>query len=123
MTATHPRNKASAVLWLAAGKSQRAAAQAAGVSPGTVSQWRRDPTFAEEVERTRAVYAEKSQDGLALLDHLEEVEQRLTPMSAVRVEGGGARVTVSIPAGASPARRRRLLARGLAKALDPGGDR
>lgn len=117
MTATHPRNKANAVLWLAAGKSQRAAAQAAGVSPGTVSQWLRNPVFAEEVERTRAAWAEKSQDGLALLDHLEEVEQRLAPKSAVRVEGGGFRVTVSIPAGASKRKAEQLTARALARGL------
>ncbi|MEU5195230.1 helix-turn-helix domain-containing protein [Streptomyces scabiei] len=123
MTATHPRNKANAVLWLAAGKSQRAAAAAAGVSPGTVSQWLRNRVFAEEVERMRTVWAEKSKDGQALLDHLEEVERRLTPSPTVRVEGGGSRVVVSIPASASPARRRRLLARGIAKAMDSGDGR
>lgn len=117
MTATHPRNKASAVLWLAAGKSQRAAAEAAGVSPGTVSQWLRNRVFAEEVERTRTVWAEKSKDGLALLDHLEEVERRLTPSPTVRVEGGGSRVSVSIPAGASRRKAEQLTARAIARGL------
>ncbi|WP_435613799.1 helix-turn-helix domain-containing protein [Streptomyces sp. 1222.5] len=54
----------SAVLWLAAGKSQRAAAEAAGVSPGTVAQWRRD--------------------GRELLAQLDEVEKRLTPAAPAR---------------------------------------
>ncbi|WNZ11484.1 helix-turn-helix domain-containing protein [Streptomyces sp. 11x1] len=117
MTATNPRDKASAVLWLAAGKSQRAAAEAAGVAPGTVGRWRRDPVFAAEVERMRAVWVEKSNDGLALLDHMDEVERRLRPGSPVRVEGGRWHVTVSIPSGASARRVERLTARAIARGM------
>lgn len=117
MSATNPRDKASAVLWLAAGKSQRAAAEAAGVSPGTVRLWRRDPVFVAEVERTRAVWAEKSKDGQALLDHMDEVERRLRPVSAVRVEGGRFHVTVSIPSGSSRRRAEQLTARAIARGL------
>ncbi|MFF9153834.1 helix-turn-helix domain-containing protein [Streptomyces sp. NPDC014846] len=84
MTATPARDKVSAVLWLAAGKSQRAAAEAAGVSPGTVAQWRRDPVFAAEVERIRRAWEEQPQDGRELLAQLDEVEARLTPAASTR---------------------------------------
>ncbi|MFD8739399.1 helix-turn-helix domain-containing protein [Streptomyces sp. NPDC059618] len=117
MTATHPRHKASAALWLAAGKSRRAAAEAAGVSAGTVSQWLRDPAFVAEVERTRPVYERKPQDGAALMAHLAEVEQRLTPTPPVRGEGGAIRVRLSVPAGASARQREKLTARAIARGL------
>ncbi|MFE5218406.1 MULTISPECIES: helix-turn-helix domain-containing protein [unclassified Streptomyces] len=84
MTATPARDKVSAVLWLAAGKSQRAAAEAAGVSPGTVAQWRRDPVFAAEVERIRGAWEEQPRDGRELLAQLDEVEKRLTPAAPAR---------------------------------------
>lgn len=117
MTTTHPRNKAAAVLWLAAGKSQKAAAETAGVSPGTVSQWLRNPTFAAEVEKTRAVYEQKPQDGAALLAHLDEVEKRLTPEPAVRVDGARFRVRVEVPAGASRRKVEQITARAIARGL------
>lgn len=116
MTATPPRDKASAVLWLAAGKSQKAAAEAAGVSPGTVREWRRDPVFVAEVERLRPVW-EQQPDGRALLAQLEEVERRLTPAPPVAVEGDRFRVTVSIPPGASARKVEQLTARAIARGM------
>jgi transcriptional regulator with XRE-family HTH domain len=117
MSATHPRKKATAVLWLAAGKSMTAAAEAAGVSAGTVSRWRKDRVFAAEVEATRAVYGQKPQDGAALLEHLEQVERRLSPPAPEVTEGGGFRVQVAIPPGSSPRRVEQLTARAIAKGL------
>uniref|UniRef100_A0AAU1I1H0 Helix-turn-helix domain-containing protein n=1 Tax=Streptomyces sp. NBC_00180 TaxID=2903632 RepID=A0AAU1I1H0_9ACTN len=101
MTATRPRDKATAVLWLAAGRSQRAAAEAAGVSAGTVREWRKNTVFAGEVERIRLVWERQSRDWPALLAELEEVERRLSPAGARVDESGRFHVTVSIPSGAS----------------------
>ncbi|QFZ74003.1 helix-turn-helix domain-containing protein [Streptomyces fagopyri] len=117
MTATHPRHKASAVLWLAAGKSQRAAAEAAGVSPSTVRQWVTDPVFVAEVESTRVVYSQKPQDGRALVEHLAEVEARLAPQGPERLRDGSVRVPVAVPAGASPRQQERAVARAIARGL------
>ncbi|MEU6373939.1 helix-turn-helix domain-containing protein [Streptomyces sp. NPDC046909] len=117
MSTTHPRDKASAVLWLAAGRSQRAAAEAAGVSPGTVAQWRRDPVFAAEVERIRRIWEQDSKDWPGLLAELDEVERRLTPTPAVAVEGDRWRVTVTVPPGASARKVEQLTARAIARGL------
>lgn len=117
MTATHPRHKASAVLWLARGKSQNAAAMAAGVSPGTVSTWRRDPAFAAEVERIRAVCDANPHDGQLLMAQYDLAVKALTPASPVRAEDGSVRLSLSIPATATPRQRERLIARAVARGL------
>ncbi|WP_432020067.1 helix-turn-helix domain-containing protein [Streptomyces sp. 1222.5] len=117
MTTTRPRDKASAVLWLAAGQSQRAAADAAGVSAGTVARWRRDPVFAAEVERIRRIWERDSRDWPGLLAELDEVERRLTPASAAAVEGDRWRVTVTVPPGASARKVEQLTARAIARGL------
>lgn len=117
MAATHPRDKASAVLWLAAGKSQKAAAEAAGVSAGTVATWLKNPAFVAEVETTRAVYSQKPQDGRALVDHLGEVAERLAPQAPQRLVDGSIRVPVAVPAGASPRQQERAVARAIARGL------
>ena len=114
---TCPRDKAMAVLQLAAGRSQSAAAVAAGVSAGTVARWRRVPVFAAEVVRTRVVWERGSRDAGALLEHLEGVERALASASAVRVEGGRFHVTVSVPPGVSARQVERATARAIARGL------
>lgn len=110
-----PRDKAMAVLQLAAGQSVSAAAVAAGVCAGTVARWRRDPVFAAEVVRMRVVWERESRDGEALLEHLEGVERVLAPVGARVGADGRFRVTVSIPAGASVRQVERATARAIAR--------
>lgn len=117
MTATPAHRKAAAALQLAAGKSQRAAAEAAEVSPGTVARWLRDPVFAEVLEESRAFWEQKPVDGHALMALMDEVEKRLAPEPAVRVEGGRFHVSVTVPAGASARQREKLTARAIARGL------
>lgn len=117
MIATPAHDKVSALLWLAGGKSNRVAAEAAGVSPSTVATWKRDPVFAAELDAVRAVYEQNPQDGRALVERLEQAEQRLTRKGPVAIGAGGTRVRVSIPPGASPRKTERLIARGIAQGL------
>lgn len=117
MVASHPRDKASAVRWLAAGKSRRAAAEAAGVSVGTVAVWLRSSAFVAEVEAARVLYSQRPQDGRALVEHLAEVEVRFARPGPVRLRGGGVRVPVTFPAGAAPRQQERAVARALARGL------
>lgn len=117
MTTTPSHRKAAAVMWLAAGKSQRAAAEAAGVASATVSQWRRDPVFAAEVERARAVWEQEPRDGRALMARLAEIEERLTPALAARAGGRRVRVQVSIPPRASARKIDQITARVIAAGL------
>ncbi|WP_333736370.1 helix-turn-helix domain-containing protein [Streptomyces sp. IBSBF 2806] len=117
MSTTPARDKASAVLWLAAGETKRAAAEAAGVSPNTITEWLRNPVFASEVEKARTLYGERPQDARALLDHLDGVAARLAPKGAPTVDVEGVRVRVSVPPGASPRKRERLIGQAIARGL------
>ncbi|MER6557234.1 helix-turn-helix domain-containing protein [Streptomyces sp. NPDC001027] len=117
MNPTPARDRASAVLWLAAGQTKRAAAEAAGVSPNTITEWLRNPVFAGEVEATRALYSERPQDARALLKHLDGVAARLAPKCAPTVDAGGVPVRVSMPPGTSPRKRERLIGRAIARGL------
>ncbi|MET8134665.1 helix-turn-helix domain-containing protein [Streptomyces sp. NPDC005251] len=111
MTRSDPRRRVDALLLLAGGKSQRATAAEVGVHPSTVRAWLRDPVFAEELARVREAVAVRPLGAERLMAVVDEAEARL---------GGRGRgpVTVVIPAGASPARRRRLMAEGIARVLE-----
>ncbi|MFE2530416.1 helix-turn-helix domain-containing protein [Streptomyces sp. NPDC059371] len=109
MTRRDPRKRVEALWPLAAGKSQRAAAAEVGVHPSTVRSWLRDPVFVAELERVRAAVAVRPLDAERVMAAVDEAEARL---------GGRGPVTVVIPVGASPARRRRLLADGIARVLE-----
>ncbi|MEU3546281.1 helix-turn-helix domain-containing protein [Streptomyces longwoodensis] len=115
---TRPRDKVAAVLHLAAGRSQAAAAGVAGVSASTVAQWRKDPVFVAEVEATRVVWERRPHDADALLARLKEAEAALTPGGGGTVVGGGpARVEVRVPAGASPREVERRTARAIGRGV------
>jgi hypothetical protein len=116
MSTTPASRKVSALLYLAASKSNRVAAEAAEVSPGTVATWRKDPVFVAEVDAVRAVYEQRPQDAQLLLDRLDEAERRLA-RGPVVVEGGRFRVTASIPAGVSARKVEQITARAIAKGL------
>ncbi|MDW4904456.1 helix-turn-helix domain-containing protein [Streptomyces sp. ADMS] len=112
MTSTNRRAQADALLPLAAGRSQAAVAREVGVSRSTVAAWLRNPVFAREVARLRPLWEAKPLDTAALLAASIEAADRVNPPAGP--------VVVSIPAGASPRRRRQLLAKGIAKALEGG---
>ncbi|MFG2948161.1 hypothetical protein [Streptomyces adustus] len=119
MTATNSRAQVHALLWLAGGKSNREAAEQAGVSQATVSAWRKKPVFAEELAVLTELWQQHPQDYRAFMARLDEAEQRLAPVrsGSSAVEAGGVRVRVSIPAGAAPGKAERLIARGIARGL------
>ncbi|MCX5170558.1 hypothetical protein OG616_21435 [Streptomyces antibioticus] len=117
MTATPANRKVDALLWLAGGKSNREAAEAAGVTAGTVAAWKRQPTFAAELAAVKALYEERPQDGRAIVDRLQEAKERLSPLTPKVVAGGTFRVRVNIPAGASARQREQLAARAIARGL------
>ncbi|MET7983014.1 helix-turn-helix domain-containing protein [Streptomyces sp. NPDC005281] len=100
-----------ALLLLAGGRSQRATAAEVGVHPSTVRAWLRDPVFVEELVRVREAVAVRPLDAGRLMAVVDESAARL---------GGRDRgpVTAVIPVGASPARRRRLMADGIAQVLE-----
>lgn len=112
MTNTNLTAKANAVLPLAQGLSRKEVAEQVGVAPSTVTAWLRNPAFAQEVAKVKAVIEVKPLDPDKVLAELQA--------SHDRIRGGDRRpgvVTVSIPAGASPRRRQRLIGRAVAKAL------
>lgn len=115
MSITPAGRKVDALLWLAGGKSNRVAAEAAGVSPSTVAAWKRDPVFAAELAAVTALYNEDPQDGRALVARLDEAQRRLSPPEVTA--GGGFRVQVSIPPGASARKVEQLTARAIARGL------
>ncbi|MEU2300547.1 hypothetical protein ABZ584_24445 [Streptomyces antibioticus] len=117
MTATPANRKVDALLWLAGGKSNREAAEAAGVSPTTVAAWKRQPTFAAELAAVRALYEERPQDGRAIVGRLQEAKERLSPHAPKVVAGGTFRVRVNIPPGSSARQREQLTARAIARGL------
>jgi hypothetical protein len=105
MTAATPvRRRLDALRALAYGKSQRQAAEGVGVSPRTVSGWCREPAFAQELAALQEVVDRRPVDGNAIMAQLAEAEARLTP---ARPPARPARLT--LPAGASPGRRRQFL--------------
>ncbi|MEU9245683.1 helix-turn-helix domain-containing protein [Streptomyces sp. NPDC048385] len=109
-----PEKRVDAILPLVAGQSQRAVAESVGVHPSTVRAWLKDPLFADELAKVREVAARKPLDAGAVLVAMDEAAVRLGARPA------GAPVVVSIPAGASARRRRRLLAQGVARAVEGG---
>ncbi|MCW2899688.1 MAG: hypothetical protein JWO67_1953 [Streptosporangiaceae bacterium] len=116
MSMTDQRKKSQAALLLASSASYREIAEQVGVSTGTLRTWRRQPEFAAAVEEVRQIMRAGGRTGPELHAAVSEVLDRLTP--PVRPPGT---VSVSIPAGASPARKRRLVARALARAMVDGG--
>ncbi|MEH0627900.1 hypothetical protein [Streptomyces stelliscabiei] len=117
MSGTPVRDKVSALLTLAGGGTNKAAAEAAGVSPGTVAGWKRKPEFAAALADLRAVVGRKPFDAQALMDAADAAERRLRSGGPVRVEGGRWHVTVEIPSGASPRRVEQLTARAIARGM------
>ncbi|MFF5009640.1 hypothetical protein ACFY3G_43285 [Streptomyces phaeochromogenes] len=111
MTRTDPRKRVDALLPLVSGKSRRAVAEDVGVHPGTIGSWLKDPVFAGELERVREAASREPLDVEAVMAAVDEASARLC---------GGGPVTVTIPSTASPRRRRQLLARGIARALEAG---
>ena len=117
MSGTPVRRRVDALAQLAGGASNRAAAEAAGVAAGTVSSWRRDPVFAEELAGVRAVVERRPVDVDAIMARLAEAEERLAP-AGPRVNGDGSvSVSVAVPAGVSPRVRERLVARAVARGV------
>jgi hypothetical protein len=114
MTSASRPDKTTALLWLAAGKTNRVAAEAAGASPSTVSEWRKNPAFAEELAALTELYGRKPLDGTALLARLEEARDRLAPPAST---GGVRKVRVRVPAGTSQAEVRRRVARAAVRSL------
>ncbi|MFF9036420.1 hypothetical protein ACF090_13220 [Streptomyces sp. NPDC014892] len=117
MSATPVRDKVSALMALAGGGTNKAAAEAAGVSPGTIATWRRKPEFAGALADLREVVARRPFDAVAVMAAADAAEQRLASGSAVRVEGGRWHVTVEVPSGASARRVEQLTARAIARGL------
>lgn len=98
---------------LARGLSRKEVAEEAGVQPGTVAAWLRDPAYAAEVAKLKAVIDVKPLDHARVYEALQAAHDRIRgPVPRV--------VTVSIPAGATPKQARRLLARGIARAVAEG---
>ena len=118
MTAPKLSARANALLPLATGKSQADVAREVGVSRSTVAAWMSNPDFVAEVDRLKLLVEARPVDGKAVLAAVMEARRRINPPAP----SAGGRVVVSFPADASPARLRRLLARGIAKAMDLGGD-
>jgi len=115
VTTTKAQGKVSALLQLAAGKSQRVAAEAAGVSAATVSTWCKQPLFAEELAALTALYGRKPLDGTALMDRLTEAEERLAP--APSASSGTRHVQVRVPAGTPESAVRRRVGRAVVRSL------
>lgn len=109
--------KAAAVMALAMGQTKAATARHAGVAPGTVTRWLTEPEFLAEVERMRPVATARPVNARALLAAQDEARDRLRGYA---VKGNTVTSYVSIPADATPAKRRRILARAYAKAIVAG---
>jgi hypothetical protein len=117
MTASSVRQKVDALLLLAGGSSNRAAADAAGVAPGTISAWRKNPVFAAELATVKAVVERRPIDADAVMAALVEAAARLAPPGPQVAADGSFRVTVTIPADASPRTRQQIMARALARGI------
>ncbi|KUN03951.1 hypothetical protein AQI95_21160 [Streptomyces yokosukanensis] len=117
MSATPARRKVDALLQLAAGSTNMAAARAAGVSPGTIAIWKKDPEFAREMDALRQVVRREPFDAAAVMAAAEDVEERLVPPGPRVHEDGSVTVRVSIPSGTSPRKAERLTARAIARGL------
>src|SRR4051812_11512254 len=115
MSSTPIGRKVDALLWLAGGKSNRVAAEAAGVSASTITAWRRDPKFAAELAGLKPVYEGEAVDGGAFMDRLDEAGKRLAPPPS---SGGRVRrVRVRVPAGTPPEEVRERAARAVKRAV------
>lgn len=114
MSRTDPRKRLDALLLLAQGRSCRSVAAELEVSAGTVSRWAKEPVFVDGLARVKAAVASGRVDVEAALGVVEEVARSLG------ASGGGGPVVVSIPAGTSPRRARKLVAQGVARAVERG---
>lgn len=114
MTRTDPRKRMDALLLVAQGRSFRSVGAELEVSAGTVSRWAKDPVFVAGLARVKAAVAGGPVDAEAVLGVVEEVARSLEP------PGSGGPVVVSILAGTSPRRARKLVARGVARAVERG---
>ncbi|QQM41986.1 hypothetical protein [Streptomyces liliifuscus] len=104
--------RVDALLPLAGGKSNKAVAEEVGVNPATIGTWKKDPAFACELARIKELVDRKPMDAHAVLAAVTESSARLNPPAGP--------VVVSIPAGASARRRRQLIGRAVARALEAG---
>jgi hypothetical protein len=104
--------KAQAAFELAGGASAPQTALKVGCAAETVRKWRREPEFVRAVEELQAIARDRSRTPQQMADALTEVLDRIK-----EVRRGP--VVVSIPANASPRRRRRLMAEGIARVLFP----
>lgn len=107
--------RVDALLPLAGGKSNKAVAEEVGVNPATIGTWKKDPSFACELARIKELVDRKPMDGHAVLAAVQEAAARLNPPV-----GAAGPVVVSIPATASLRRRRQLIGRAVARALEAG---
>ncbi|MEU8031942.1 hypothetical protein AB0C13_25400 [Streptomyces sp. NPDC049099] len=117
MSTTPVRRKVDALLQLAGGSTNTAAARAAGVSPGTVATWKKDPEFARETEALRRVVRREPFDAAAVMAAADEAAVRLAPPGPTVNADGSVTVRVSVPAGTSPSRARKLAARAIVRGL------
>lgn len=123
MTAATPvRRKVDALLALAGGSSNRAAAEQAGVSPSTVAGWKRDDGFVRELDALKAVMERRPIDGLAVMEALDAAEARFAPPAPSTI-AGRIHVEVRVPAYASPRKRQQIMARALARGMAAAVDR
>lgn len=122
MTASSVRQKVDALLLLAGGSSNRAAADAAGVAPGTISAWRKNSVFAAELATVKAVVEQRPIDADAVMAALDAAEDRLSPPGP-RLVAGRIQVEVRVPAYASPRTRQQIVARALARGMAAAVDR
>ena len=84
------------------------------MSVGTVARWLTEPAFVEEVDRLRPLATARPLDGRALIAAQDEARGRLR---GCMVQGNSVTSYVSIPAHATPAQRRRIMERALAKGI------
>lgn len=117
MSTTPVRRKVDALLQLAAGATNKAAAEAAGVSPGTVAAWKRDAAFVRELAALRQVARREPFDVAAMMATADEAATRLAPPGPAVNADGSVTIQVEYPAGTSPSRVQRLTARAIARGL------
>ncbi len=108
--------KAQAAVAVARGLSAPRTALEVGVSAAAVRKWRGEPEFAAAVEELRAIGADRSRTPMELADALGAVLGRIRgvrPPAPVVVR-------YSIPAHATEAQRRRIVARAIGRGIAKG---
>ena len=104
------KEKAAAASALAMGQPKAATARHAGVSASTLSRWMADTKFLAEVEAMRPIATARPLDGAAFVAAIEACERRFAREPKESRPG-----VVLIPAYATPAERRRLVARAIGR--------